>query len=82
MMLSADAQYLLCVYLRTIEDEEHPRDAMERTGFTPRELGLRRTKAHNALMKQLREEGIDCSDRYAITELAERYDQYNRWMYE
>ena len=77
MSFSSRARQLFAAYIQTIHDEENPHTGMEK-GFTARELGLRRTKAHNALMEQLRREGVDCSDRAAITEMARRYDEWIR----
>jgi hypothetical protein len=78
MDFSPELVQLLREYIERVEQEENPREAMERLGFTARELGLRRTKAHNALMRELARAGIDISDRAAITELARRFDKWMR----
>lgn len=77
MALSMRARELITVYMVAVEHEEHPAQYRD-LGYTPRELGLIRRKAHENLMRQLRKEGIDCSDRAAITEMARRAEQWLR----
>lgn len=77
MNLSALALKLVTQYLDRIADEEHPAEGIQK-GFTPRELGIRRKVAHDKLMAQLRAEGIQFSDRSAVTEFAKRCDQWLR----
>lgn len=77
MSLSMRARELMAIYMVAVEHEEHPAEYRD-LGYTPHELGLIRRKAHEKLMQQLRKEGIDCSDRAAITEMARRAEQWFR----
>lgn len=77
MSLSMRARELMAIYMVAVEHEEHPAEYRD-LGYTPRELGLIRRRAHEKLMQQLRKEGIDCSDRAAITEMARRAEQWFR----
>lgn len=76
--LSSTAIKLALQYMERVEDEEHPRDAMEQKGYTPLELGTRRRVAHNKLMAELVALGIDVSNRSAITELARLVERWIR----
>lgn len=65
-------------YAKTIEDEEHPREAMARTGYTDVELGARRRKAHNDLMDALAKEGYVFKDRGEVTEWNNKFQMWMR----
>lgn len=75
-MVSAKTAQLAYKYWQTIEDEEHPYEASQK-GFTARELGTRRTVAHDALMTQLRKEGFTFRERGDVTEWTQ---QFVRWV--
>lgn len=75
MSLSAQAIKLAHKYMGIVE--KYDNDYTD-AGYTPREMELIRTKAHNALIEQLRAEGIDTSDRAATTELARLAEQWLR----
>lgn len=75
-MFSAIARLLMRDYIDKVNDQENPHVSTQK-GFTTTELDARRTRAHNKLMQQLAQEGIDTTDRSAITEMAKRYE---RWM--
>ncbi len=78
MAISSKAAQLAHKYQQTIEDEEHPRQAMEQHGFTARELGLRRTRAHNELMEQLRDEGYKFEHRSEVTDWVGKFMKWFR----
>lgn len=77
MDVSGEVARLAIKYYHTIVDEENPRDAMERYGYTPRELGLRRRKAHDALMERLTKERFAFNERGDVTEWTR---QFVRWL--
>lgn len=76
MSLDAETIRLTKDYLRKVHDEEYPREASERLGMTPVELGARRRTAHNKLIEHLSRQGVNTADRAAITELAYRVDRW------
>lgn len=69
MSLSAAAIRLAHRYMNIVNKYENEFDSC---GYTPRELELVRTRAHNELIEQLRAEGVDVSDRLSTTVLAEK----------
>lgn len=75
MSLSADAVKLARRYMKIVNRYENEFDS---SGYTPHEMELVRTRAHNALIEQLRAEGVDVSDRAATTDLARLVDQWLR----
>lgn len=77
MDISGETARLAIFYWKTAQDEEHPREAGAKLGFTPLELGNRRRKAHDALMTQLRAERFVFPDRASVTEWTE---QFIKWI--
>jgi hypothetical protein len=77
MSLSALAVKLALAYLERVNDQEFPAVGTQK-GFTVQELDARRRLAHNRLIEQLKKEGIDVSDRAAVTEFAKLLDKWLR----
>lgn len=78
MSLSAYAAKLARRYVGIVREYDDP-TAYRESGYTPREMELRRTRAHNDFLDQLRAEGICVDDRAATTDFAIECD---RWMRE
>ncbi len=72
MALSADTIRLAHQYIATVEDQEFPRAAMERTGLNEHELDVRRSRIHNKFIEALRADGVDVSVSSSTTALARR----------
>lgn len=71
MTLSANAIRLAIQYIAIVEQYEDPA-AYRESGYTPTEMELRRKRAHDTLLAELKKCHVDISDRASTTELAHR----------
>lgn len=77
MNVTAHCAKLIRRYVAIVEKYEN---GYETSGYSPKEFELVRTKAHNAMLEQLRAEGIDIGkDRAKTTDWAINFD---RWIQE
>lgn len=77
MNVTAYCAKLIRRYVAIVKKYENEFDT---SGYSPKEFELVRTKAHNAMLEQLRAEGIDIGkDRAKTTDWAINFD---RWIQE
>lgn len=76
MQISAQSAKLIHKYIQLVERYEN---GYETSGYTPREFELVRTKAHNAVLEQLKSEGIDVgADRAKTTDWCKLFTKWMR----